>query len=188
MALKSTIYKASLQIADMDRQLYADHALTLALHPSETEERLMMRVLAFSLHVPKDDTHGALVSARGLSDADEPDLWQRDLTGQLVQWIEVGQPDDRRLAKACARAQSVALYAYSSAAPIWWSGIESKLGRLNNLDVWAVEPQQSQSLAALCERAMVLQFTIQDGHVWVHGARDAAQLAPRALRRAAPAR
>jgi uncharacterized protein YaeQ len=188
MALKSTIYKAALQIADMDRQLYADHALTLALHPSETEERLMMRILAFALHVPKDDMHGALVSARGLSDTDEPDLWQRDLTGELVQWIEVGQPDDRRLAKACSRARSVALYAYSAAAPIWWSAIENKLSRLNNLDVWAVQPQQSQALAALCERAMTLQFTIQDGQIWVHGARDAAQLVPGALKRAAATR
>ena len=102
MAIKSTIYKAQLQIADMDRQLYADHALTLALHPSEAEERLLVRLLAFVLNVPHDTDRGALQFARGLSDADEPDLWQHDLTGQLVQWIEVGQPDDRRLAKACA--------------------------------------------------------------------------------------
>jgi uncharacterized protein YaeQ len=104
MAIKSTIYKAALQIADMDRGFYADHALTLALHPSETEERLMMRLLAFALQVPADDHRGALQFARGLSDSDEPDLWQHDLTGQLLHWIEVGQPDDRRLAKACGRA------------------------------------------------------------------------------------
>ena len=116
MALKSTIYKAALQIADMDRQLYADHALTLALHPSETEERLLVRLLAFALNVPHDTDHGALQFARGLSDGDEPDLWQHDLTGQLLHWIEVGQPDERRLAKACSRAERVTLYVFGSAA------------------------------------------------------------------------
>ena len=98
MALNATIYKAALQISDMDRHVYREHALTLARHPSETEERLMVRLLAFALNVPHDTEHGALQFARGLSDADEPDLWQHDLTGQLVQWIEVGQPDERRLA------------------------------------------------------------------------------------------
>ena len=104
MAIKSTVYKAALQIADMDRALYADHALTLALHPSETAERLMVRLLAFALQVPASDHGGALQFARGLSDSDEPDLWQHDLTGQLLHWMEVGQPDDRRLAKAQALA------------------------------------------------------------------------------------
>ena len=109
MALKATIYKAALQIADMDRGLYADHALTLALHPSETEERLMARLLAFAMQVPADDHAGALQFARGLADDDEPDLWQHDLTGQLMHWVEVGQPDERRLSKACGRARRVSL-------------------------------------------------------------------------------
>ena len=87
LALKATIYKAQLQIADMDRQLYSDHGLTLALHPSETEERLLIRLLAFALNVPHDDNRGMLQFARGLSDTDEPDLWQHELSGQLVHWI-----------------------------------------------------------------------------------------------------
>ncbi len=123
MALKSTIYKATLQIADIDRQLYADHALTLALHPSETEERLLVRLLAFALQVPHDDRNGALVFARGLSDGDEPDLWQHDLSGRLLHWVEVGQPDERHLARACARAERVTLYAFGSAAAVWWAGL-----------------------------------------------------------------
>ncbi len=117
MALKATIYKAALQIADMDRNLYADHQLTLALHPSETEERLMMRLLAFCLNVPADDHGGALTQARGLADADEPDLWQHDLTGQLLHWVEVGQPEDRRITRACGRAGRVTLYGYAASTP-----------------------------------------------------------------------
>ena len=136
--LPEAIFEPDLRLADMDRQLYADHALTLALHPSETEERLLVRLLAFALNVPHDTEHGALQFARGLSDSDEPDLWQHDLTGQLVQWIEVGQPDDRRLAKACARAERVTIYCYGSAADIWWAGIRNKLTRLSNLQVWQI--------------------------------------------------
>jgi len=167
MALKSTVYKSALQIADMDRGLYADHHLTLALHPSETEERLMVRLLAFALQVPADDARGTLASARGLSDADEPDCWQHDLTGQLVHWLEVGHPDDRRIGKACARAEQVTVYAYGSAAAIWWRGIENKLARWRNLQVWQLPAEQSQALAGLCQRSMQLQLTMQDGLVWV---------------------
>jgi uncharacterized protein YaeQ len=182
MALKSTVFKAQLQIADMDRALYADHALTLARHPSETDERMMMRLLAFALAVPPDDDHGALEFAGGLSDTDEPDLWQKDLTGQLVQWIEVGQPDDRRLAKACGRADYVRIWAYSSAVPIWWSGIEGKVVRLSNLEVWQVAADQSQALAALAERSMLLQITWQDANIWVGNGRDSVAIEPRRLK------
>jgi uncharacterized protein YaeQ len=178
MALKSTIYKAALQIADMDRQVYADHALTLALHPSETEERLLVRLLAFALNVPKDTDGGALQFARGLSDTDEPDLWQHDLSGQLVQWIEVGQPDERRLAKACGRAERVVIYCYGSAAEIWWNGIATKLTRLSNLWVWQIPAVQAQALAKLAARSMQWQMTMQDGHVWLNSGDDALELLP----------
>lgn len=178
MALKSTVFKASVQIADMDRALYADHALTLARHPSETDERLMARVLAFALNVPADDHRGALLSARGLSDSDEPDLWQHDLTGQLMQWIEVGQPDDRRMLKASARAESVSIYAYSAAVPIWWAAIAGKLSRLRNLAVWQLAADESQALAALAERSMNLQVTVQEGTVWVGNGRASVELTP----------
>jgi uncharacterized protein YaeQ len=181
MALKSTIYKASLQIADMDRQLYADHALTLALHPSETEERLLVRLLAFVLNVPHDTERGALQFARGLSDADEPDLWQHDLTGQLVQWIEVGQPDERRLAKACGRAERVVLYCFGSAAEIWWAGIRNKLTRQSNLNVWQIPSAQAQALAQLAARSMQWQLSIQDGHVWLSTGEHSLELTPQRL-------
>lgn len=178
MALKSTIYKAALQIADMDRQVYREHALTLALHPSETEERLMVRLLAFALQLPAVDSQGELVFARGLSDSDEPDLWRRDLTGELKQWIEVGQPDERRLQRACSRADRVVLYCYSAAAPIWWNGLRGKLTRLRNLDVWRLDAPQSQALAALADRSMQLQVTVQDGRAWVHAGAGSVELQP----------
>ena len=178
MALKATIYKAQLQLSDMDRQVYGEHTLTLALHPSETEERLLIRLLAFALQVPADTDAGALQFARGLSDTDEPDLWQHDLSGQLVQWIEVGQPDERRLAKACGHAERVSLYVYGSSAAIWWAAIRNKLTRLTNLAVWQIDPEQSQALAALAQRAMQWQVTVQDGTVWVSAGESSVELTP----------
>ena len=138
----------------------------------------MVRLLAFALNVPHDTHRGALQFARGLSDTDEPDLWQHDLSGQLVHWLEVGQPDDRRLAKACGRAERVSIYAYGSAVPVWWSGIESRLSRLSHLSVWQIPNEQSQALADLAERSMSWQLTIQDGHVWVHAGRGSVEVAP----------
>ena len=181
MALKATIYKVHLQIADMDRALYADHTLTLALHPSETEERLMVRLLAFALQVPRDDDDGALQFARGLSDTDEPDLWQHSLDGSLRHWIEVGQPDERRLARACGRADRVTLYPYGPSVAIWWAAIAGKVSRLRNLSVWQIPPAQSQALAALAQRSMQLQCTVQDGQIWFGEGQRSAEVTPTAL-------
>ncbi len=181
MALKATIYKVNLQIADMDRALYVDHALTLALHPSETEERLMNRLLAFALQVPRDDNDGALAFARGLSDTDEPDLWQHSLDGSLRHWLEVGQPDDRRLIRACGRADRVTLYTYGPSVAVWWAAIESKLTRLRNLSVWQIPAAQSQALTALAQRSMQLQCTVQDGQVWMGEGERSVELTPTPL-------
>src|SRR3982751_132968 len=167
MALKATIYKATLQLADMDRNVYGDHGVTIARHPSETDERMMMRLLAFALNVPADNDNGALEFAKSLWDTDEPDLWQKDLTGQDMQWIEVGQPDDKRLMKASPRAERVVVYSFSHSTPIWWAGIANKVTRARNLAVWQVPAEQSQALAALAQRTMQLQVTVQDGTVWV---------------------
>jgi len=182
MALKSTVCKATLQIADMDRGLYATHALTLARHPSETDERMMVRLLAFALNVPADDHDGNLVFARGLADADEPDLWQISLDGQLRHWVEMGQPDERRLSKASGRADRVTLYVYSSAALIWWAGVQNKVARLNNLAVWQLPAAQSQELAQLAERSMQLQVTVQDGAIWVGNAERSVEVQPTVLK------
>jgi uncharacterized protein YaeQ len=144
-----------------------------------------VRLLAFALLVPRDDDHGALQFARGLSDTDEPDLWQHDLTGQLVQWVEVGQPDERRLAKACGRAERVSIFAYGPAVPIWWATIEQKLARLSNLSVWQIPSAQAQALAALAQRSLQWQVTVQDGSIWVSDGRQSVELSPRSLKRAA---
>lgn len=182
MALKSTVYKATLQVADMDRSHYRDHALTLALHPSETEERLMMRVLAHALQAPGGDDDTPLQQARGLSDSDEPDLWQHDRTGVLLHWIEVGQPDDRRLAKASGRAERVTIYSYAASTPVWWKALADKVARLSNLAVWQIDAGASQSLAELAHRSMQLQVTVQDGLVWVSDGTRTVELHPQALK------
>lgn len=181
MALKSTVYKAALQLSDIDRGHYADHALTLALHPSETEERLMVRLLAFALECTADDLHGTLQNTKGLSDADEPALWHQDLTGQIIHWVEVGQPDARRLARACGRAAQVSVYAYSSAVPVWWAGLERDVARLGNLRVWQVDAEESRALAALAQRSMQLNMTVQDGLVWVGEGERQVEVHPRRL-------
>lgn len=162
MALKATIYKADLQIADMDRNYYAEHALTIARHPSETDERVMIRVLAFALHA-----NDALVFTKGLFDTDEPDLWQKDLTGAIDTWIEVGQPDEKRLLKACGRAEHVLVYSYSATSHIWWKGLANKVERARNLTVINIPAETSAALARLAKRSMQLQCTIQDGQLWL---------------------
>jgi len=162
MAIKATIFKADVQIADMDRHYYQDHALTIARHPSETDERMMMRLLAFIIHA-----HEALVFGKGLSAEDEPDLWQKDLTGAIELWIEVGQPDDKRIMKACGRSTRVLIYSYSSNSNIWWNQVGSRIERARNLTVINVAPAVSMALAAFAQRSMQLQCTIQDGQIWI---------------------
>jgi uncharacterized protein YaeQ len=161
MALKYTIFKADLQISDMDRHYYENHALTIARHPSETDERMMMRVLAFAIHA-----HEYLSFGKGLSADDEPDLWQKDLTGAIELWIDVGLPDDRAILKACGRAAKVMIYAYSPTTHIWWGQTGSRIERAKNLTVLQVPAEASQALAEMAERTMQLQCTIQDGQIW----------------------
>ena len=185
MALKSTIFKARLQLADIDRGIYRDDALTLARHPSETDERMMMRLLAFALQCPADDDDGALAFARGLSDTDEPDLWRHTLDGRLAHWIEVGQPDERRLLRAASRAERVTIYAYAASTPLWWDGVRAKVARAPRLAVWQLPSAHSQALAALAARSMHLQLTAQDGHVWVTDGQRSVELQPQLLKGAA---
>jgi uncharacterized protein YaeQ len=172
MALKATIFKAELQIADMDRNYYHDHALTIAQHPSETDERMMVRLLAFALHA--DD---ALAFGKGLSTDDEPDLWQKDLTGAIETWIDVGLPDEKRVRKACGRARQVFVYSYGGrVAEMWWNQSSDKLDRIKNLSVINLSPETSQALAKLAQRNMQLQCTIQEGQVWLSDKDNAVQV------------
>lgn len=163
MALKSTICKAELSVADVDRGYYRDHVLTIARHPSETDERMMVRLLAFALHA--DDS---LEFGRGLSTEDEPDLWRRDLTGAIERWIDVGLPDERDVRRACGRASAVYIVAYGGrAADLWWQGAAEKLERHVRLAVSEVPVEATRALARMAGRSMRLQVTIQEEHVLV---------------------
>jgi uncharacterized protein YaeQ len=183
MALKATIFKAELQITDMDRQYYQDHALTIARHPSETDERMMVRLLAFARHADP-----ALYFGKGLSEVDEPDLWKKDLTGAIDLWIEVGQPDEKRLLKACGRAAQVVVYSYSSNSSIWWSQISSRVERAKNLTILNLPSASSLAMARLAQRNMQLQCMIQDGQLWLTGNGDAIQLDLTMMKSAAESR
>ena len=161
MALRATVFKARMSVSDMDRDRHAVHTLTIARHPSETDERMMVRVLLFALW--SSDT---IAFGRGLSDVDEPDLIDRDLTGAVDVWIEVGLPDERAVLKACGRAKRVVVAAYGHSVDLWWKGIAGALQRTRNLDVLRVPADASRALAAMAARTMDLQATIQDGIVW----------------------
>jgi uncharacterized protein YaeQ len=167
MAIKATIYKANLQIADMDRNVYVDHAVTIARHPSETDERMMIRLLALALNLPASADHGALELAKDLWETDEPALWHKDLTGEIKHWIDIGQPDEKRLLRASGRADRVSVLSYSASTPIWWAGIAGKVARAGNIEAWQIEPSQSQALAGLAARTMQLQLSVQDGSCWL---------------------
>ena len=181
MATKATIYKATLQLADMDRNAYGDYPVMIARHPSETDERMLIRMLAFALNVPASADEGALEFAKDMWDPDEPGLWQKDLTGRIVHWIEIGQPDEKRLLKASSRAHRVSAYSFSSSTAIWWSGIATKITRAQNLVVWQVPSEQSQALAGLAQRSMTLQITVQDGATWVGNGTHSIEVTPRLL-------
>lgn len=177
MALKATIFKADLQVANMDRHYYGDYALTIARHPSETDERMMVRLLAFALHA-----HEALAFGRGLSTDDEPDLWQKDLTGAIDLWIEVGQPDEKRLLKACGRAEQVVVYSYSSASNVWWAQVADKLERAKNLRVVNLLSTATVEMAQLAARTMQLQCTIQEEQIWLTNGAQSVHLEPEVLK------
>lgn len=174
MALKATIFKATLQIADMDRHYYADHHLTIARHPSEMDERMMIRLLAFALNASE-----VLEFTRGLSTDDEPELWEKTLTGDIELWIELGLPDEDRVRKACNRAEQVMIYTYGGrAVPVWWEKHHNKLARHRNLTIVNLPPEGTEALADLAERTMSVQVTIQDGEVTVSNEKHLVTLRP----------
>jgi uncharacterized protein YaeQ len=180
MALKSTIFKVELNVADMDRQVYDDFNLTIARHPSETDERMMLRVLAFALHAGD-----RLEFGRGISTDDEPALWRKSLSGEIELWIELGTPDESRLRKACGRSDAVAVYCYGDrAVPVWFEKVSANLRRFNNLQVFCIDDSSMQKLGGISAPNMQLQCTIQDGEAMLnssHGEGASIQLAPAVL-------
>lgn len=174
MALKSTIFKIDLQVADLDRNYFQTHALTIARHPSETDERMMMRVMAFALHA--DD---ALLFGKGLSAEDEPDLWQKDLTGAIENWIEVGLPDERKLRRACGRSKHVVALTYGGrGADMWWQQNQSLLMRQESLAVLNISQENSKLLAAKAGRNMSIQCTVQERELWLNIDGEAIHIVP----------
>jgi len=163
MALKSTIFKAELQVSDLDRNHFATHSLTIARHPSETDERMMVRLLAFALNADE-----RLEFGKGLSAEDEPDLVQRDLTGAIELWIDVGLPHEREVRKAAGRSKEVKVYVYGGrSAALWWAQNEAALARGENISVFEIPESVADSLTALAARTMRLDCTIQDSQVWL---------------------
>jgi len=161
MALKSTIYKIDLNIADMDRQYYAQHNLTIARHPSETDERVMVRLIGFTLYADE-----ALVFGKGLSDDEEPDLWQKDLTGAIQLWMDVGLPTEKDIRKAAGRARQVVVVLYGGrVADMWWEQNGKALLKINNLTV--INLPETQALAEMAARGLNMSCTIQDGEILV---------------------
>jgi uncharacterized protein YaeQ len=181
MAIKATIFKANLQIADMERHYYQDHLLTLARHPSETDERMMVRLLAFALHA-----HEHLEFGQGMTEEDEADLWRKDLTGAIELWIDVGIPDEKLIRKACGRASQVMVYCYGGRiADMWFAQNSAQFERQKNLTIVNLPVASTQALAKLAQRTMTLQCTIQDGQVWLSDGATSVQVEQVVLKNAA---
>jgi uncharacterized protein YaeQ len=178
MAPRATVHRAELDVADIDRGYYASHSLTLARHPSETEERLMLRLLAWALYADP-----ALEFGRGLSTEEDPDLWLREPDGTIRLWVEVGLPEERRLRRAAGRARDVVVVAYGGRGAVepWWERSRESLERLPSLRVLAVPSVQSRALAGLAERAMHLQVTLQEAQIVVTNAAHAVVIEPQVL-------
>lgn len=165
MALKATIFKADLQVADLDRGHFADYALTIARHPSETDERMMVRLLAYALYAGPDLSFG-----KGISNDDEPALWEVDPGGVIRLWIEVGLPDETRVRKASHKSDRVVVLTYGArAVDVWWKQVSEAVGRLDNVEVWRLTAEEGQALAGLAERTMKIACTVQEGTVYLEG-------------------
>ena len=160
MAIGATIYKVSLNIADMDRQYYQQHELTLAMHPSENEYRFIVRVIAFALNANEH-----LVFTKGLGADDEPEVWQKSLSGEIELWIDFGQVDEKRIRRACGRSKRVIVYTYQERkSRVWWEQSRQKLARHKNLNAYHIEAEGAETLV---NRNMQLQCTIDDGAVYL---------------------
>ncbi|GGI83383.1 YaeQ family protein [Shewanella gelidii] len=178
MALKATVFKIQLNIADTDRHYYQDHQLTVAQHPSETDERMMVRLLAFAMNA--SDT---LAFSKGLCVDEEPELWDKSLSGEINLWIEFGQSDEKWLRKAAGRSKQVQLYAYGGrSVPIWWQQNESSLERYQNLTVWNIAEDSVKEMAQLVSRNMEIQCSISDGQVWLSNAEHNVMIEPEVLK------
>lgn len=175
MALKSTIYKAELQITDMDRNYYQNHQLTIAKHPSENRERMMVRLLAFILYADE-----SLQFTKGLSSEDEPEIWKKTLSDEIELWIDLGQPDEKRVRKACGRASQVVIVNYQQrTGSVWFEQNRHKIERFQHLSVLSIADETVENLGLMAERSMQLHCTIQDGVLWLSNNNQALEITPK---------
>ena len=177
MALGATICKAELNVIDMDRHYYQQHSLTLAQHPSETDERLMVRLLVFALHASE-----SLSFTKGLSTDEEPDLWQKSLSDDIELWVELGLPSEKRLKKASGRAQKVIVYTYGSgSATQWWKQMQAPLARFENISVYHFDTSVTEALAKQVKRMVDVQVSLQDGEITWHADEQTISFSPEHL-------
>jgi uncharacterized protein YaeQ len=163
VALKATVFKTELQVSDVQRGHYQTYNLTLARHPSETDERLMIRLLAFALNADE-----GLAFTKGLSTDDEPELWLKSLSDEIALWIELGQLDEKRLRRACGLAKQVIVYLYAErSASVWWSQQREMVRRFSNLRLVMLSVVGDTRLESLTQRNMTLHATIQDNLIWL---------------------
>jgi len=163
MAQKATIYKVELSVSDMDRHYYETHNLTVAKHPSETDERLMVRILTFALNA-----HEQLEFTRGISTDDEPDIWQKSLSGEIELWVALGLPGEKIIRQSCGKANEVIVYCYGGrTAEMWWEKIKNSTTRFNNLQIINFSKKDTSELEKHVSRLMKLQINIHDGDVMV---------------------
>ncbi|OZY84753.1 cellulose synthase [Cellvibrio mixtus] len=167
MAEKATIYKATITLADMDRSIYGDYNLTVALHPSETVERMMVRILAFCYCAAEN-----LTFTKGLSSMEEPDLWLKHDNGTILQWIEVGQPAPDRLKKASSQAQAVHVFSYGRGMDVWWRTNSAAIRALPKVTIHHFAADELQQLCALADKTMKLTVTITETIAYVSSATE----------------
>ncbi len=168
MALSATVFKVELGVSDVDHGYYADHPLTVARHPSETDERMVLRLLAFGLRAHRlgdGDGDGELAFGAGLSTPGVPDLRLADYTGRILEWINVGQPDERALGKAASQADQVLLFPFASGAATWWRAVGPKVAGLPNLSVVQIPHAPVQQLAQIVDRRVSAQVMVMEGQV-----------------------
>lgn len=179
MAQNATIYKVELSVSDMDRHYYETHKLTVAKHPSETDERLMVRIVAFALNA-----HERLEMTKGLSTDDEPDIWQKSLSGELDLWVALGLPSEKVMRQSSGKADKVVVYSYGGrTADVWWEKIKNRITRFDNLDVVNLSETDTRALAKLASRAMKLQINIQDSEIMVSVDDSVVYITPAVLRK-----
>jgi uncharacterized protein YaeQ len=163
MALKSTIFKADVSISDMDRNYYHEHNLTIARHPSENDQRMMLRIIAFILNANEK-----LEFTKGLSEVEEPDLWQKSFSDEIEVWIELGLPSEQRVKKGCNQSQHMIILSYQdNSFEEWWKKEQHKLRQKSNLSLWTLPENLAEELAQATERNMQIQATVQDGQLWL---------------------